>query len=124
MKSRFLQIPFRKGHSGGFAEIADADLHIKNKIMQVLFTIPGERVNLPEFGCRLRDLVFEGNNEVLRAAVTYSISRSLTRWMGEEVKIENVKVDSDEEEGVLYIQIFYQRLDNRVPDTLEIAYKL
>ncbi len=124
MKSRFLQIPFRKGHAGGFAEIEDADLHIKDKIMQVLFTIPGERVNLPEFGCRIRDLVFEGNNEVLRAAVTYTISRSLTRWMGQEVKIENVKVDSDEEEGILYIQIFYQRLDNRVPDTLEIAYKL
>jgi len=92
--------------------------------MQVLFTIPGERVNLPEFGCRLRDLVFEGNNEVLRSVVTFTISRSLTRWMGQEVKIENVKVDSDEEEGILYIQIFYQRLDNRVPDTLEIAYKL
>ena len=124
MKSRFLQIPFRKGHAGGLTEIGDVDLHIKDKIMQVLFTIPGERVNLPEFGSRLRDLVFEGNNEVLRAAVTYSISRSLTRWMGQEVKIENVKVDSDEGEGILYIQIFYQRLDNRIPDTLEIAYKL
>ncbi len=124
MRSRFIQMPFRRGHAGGFAEIDDIDLHIKNKIMQVLFTIPGERVNLPEFGCRLRDLVFEGNNEVLRAAVTFSISRSLTRWMGDEVKIENVKVDSDEEEGVLYITIFYQRLDNRVPAALELAYKL
>jgi phage baseplate assembly protein W len=124
MKSRFLQIPFRKGHAGGLAEIEDIDQHIKDKIMQVLFTIPGERVNLPEFGCRLRDLVFEGNNEILRSAVTFNISRSLTRWMGEEVKIEGVRVDSDEEDGILYIQIFYHRLDDRIPNRLEVAYKL
>jgi phage baseplate assembly protein W len=124
MKSRFLQIPFQKGHTGGLAETNDIDLHIKNKIMQVLFTIPGERVNLPEFGCRLRDLVFEGNNEVLRSAVTYTIFRSLTRWMGQEVRIDNVKVDSDEDEGVLYIQILYERLSDRVPDVLELAYKV
>ncbi len=122
MKSRFIQIPFRKGHSGGVAEIDDIDNHIKNKIIQVLFTIPGERVNLPEFGCRLRDLVFEGNSEVLASATRFNIFRSLTRWMGEEVEIENVKVFGEEE--TLYIQIFYRRLDNRIPDRLEVAYKL
>ncbi len=124
MKSRFLQMPFRKGHAGGAVEIEDIDRHIKDKMMQVLFTIPGERVNLPEFGCRLRDLVFEGNNEILRSAVTFNISRSLTRWMGEEVKIEGVKVHSDEEDGILYIQIFYHRLEDRIPNRLEVAYKL
>ena len=122
MKSRFLQIPFRKGHAGGAAEIDDIDQHIKDKMIQVLFTIPGERVNLPEFGCRLRDLVFEGNNEVLASATRFTIFQSLTRWMGEEVEIENVKVFSEEE--TLYIQIFYSRLDNRIPSELEVAYSL
>jgi phage baseplate assembly protein W len=122
MKSRFLQIPFRKGHSGGLAEIDDIDLHIKNKIMQVLFTIPGERVNLPEFGCRLRDLVFEGNNEIIVSTVSFTVSQSLTRWMGEEVAIDSVKVFSEEE--ILYIQIFYHRLDNKIPASLEVAYKI
>jgi uncharacterized protein len=122
MKSRFLQIPFRKGHSGGLAEIDDIDLHIKNKIMQVLFTIPGERVNLPEFGCRLRDLVFEGNNEIIASAVSFTISQSLSRWMGEEVAIDNVKVWNEEE--MLYIQIIYHRLDDKIPATLELAYKI
>jgi uncharacterized protein len=122
MESRFLQFPFRKGHAGGAAEIGDIDQHIKDKMMQILFTIPGERVNLPDFGCGLRDLVFEGNNEVLAAAARFKIFRSLSRWIGEEAAIDKVDVFSEEE--VLYIQIFYHRLDNRIPDRLEVAYKL
>lgn len=122
MESRFLQFPFRKGHSGGAAEIDDIDQHIKDKIIQILFTIPGERVNLPEFGCGIRDLVFEGNNSVLVSTTRFKINRALNRWIGDEVKIEDVKVFSEEE--TLYIKIFYRRLDNKIPDTLEVAYKL
>jgi phage baseplate assembly protein W len=122
MNSRFLSIPFRKGHAGGLSETSDVDRHIKDKMIQVLFTIPGERVNLPEFGCGIRDLIFEGNNEILVSAATFTITRSLNRWMGEEVGIEDVNVFSEEE--VLYILISYYRLDNRIPGRLEVAYKL
>lgn len=122
MKSRFLQLPFRRGHAGGAAEIDDIDRHIKDKMMQILFTIPGERVNLPDFGCGLYDLLFEGNNQVLVSTARFKIQRALTRWIGDEVDIEGVEVFHEEE--TLYIQIFYRRLDNRIPDRLEIAYKL
>ncbi|CAB1080585.1 hypothetical protein D1AOALGA4SA_8265 [Olavius algarvensis Delta 1 endosymbiont] len=122
MKSRFLQLPFRRGHAGGAAEIDDIDRHIKDKMMQILFTIPGERVNLPDFGCGLYDLLFEGNNQVLVSTARFKIQRALTRWIGDEVEIEGVEVFHEEE--TLYIQIFYRRLDNRIPDRLEIAYKL
>jgi len=122
LKSRFLQLPFRRGHAGGAAEIDDIDRHIKDKMMQILFTIPGERVNLPDFGCGLYDLLFEGNNQVLVSTARFKIQRALTRWIGDEVEIEGVEVFHEEE--TLYIQIFYRRLDNRIPDRLEIAYKL
>ncbi|MBW2737245.1 MAG: GPW/gp25 family protein [Deltaproteobacteria bacterium] len=122
MESRFLQMPFNKGHSGGAAEIDDIDQHIKDKMMQVLFTVPGERVNLPDFGCGIRDLVFEGNNETLAATVRYKIFKAVTRWMGDEVKIDAVNVFNEDE--TLFIQIFYQRLDKRIAERLEVAYKL
>ncbi|MBI4650387.1 GPW/gp25 family protein [Candidatus Desantisbacteria bacterium] len=122
MKSRFLEIPFKKGSSGGAAETGDINKHIKNKLIQVLFTIPGERVNLPGFGCRIRDLVFEPNNEIMTSAVNFQVSQELNKWMGDEVKIESVNVFSEEE--VLYIQIFYSRLDDRIQQKLEVGYKL
>lgn len=37
------------------------DQLIKNDILQLLLTIPGERVNRPDFGTRVRSFVFENN---------------------------------------------------------------
>src|SRR5581483_9113540 len=54
---------------------ADSDLdnnpqnrHIRDLIEQVLFTAPGERVNRPEFGCGLLQLVFAPNSVELATA--------------------------------------------------------
>ena len=58
--------PFKIGVDGRVASVTGDD-NIRGKIIQVLFTSPGERVNMPEFGCGLRDLVFDPNNEILDA---------------------------------------------------------
>jgi hypothetical protein len=39
------------------------DEHIRDLIEQVLFTSPGERVNRPDFGSGLRQLVFAPNSD-------------------------------------------------------------
>ena len=45
----YLDFPFDFDGSGRAAR-TDPDDHIKDMIYQVLFTSPGERVNLPNFG--------------------------------------------------------------------------
>ena len=52
----------------------------------------------------------------------YKIFKAVTRWMGDEVKIDAVNVFNEDE--TLFIQIFYQRLDKRIAERLEVAYKL
>ena len=47
-----LDFPFRIDPRGRSAEVV-ADAHIRQMIEQVLFTVPGERVNRPDFGCGL-----------------------------------------------------------------------
>ena len=100
----FLDFPFRIGGQGG-AALTDADDHVRDMVEQVLFTNPGERVNLPEFGCGLRDLVFAGNDEVLRATVQFLITQNLNRWLGEMLTVEQVSVQNEDE--VLLIEIIY-----------------
>ena len=48
--------PFVRGAQGYFKVDVGTDL-IKSNIAQILGTIPGERVMLPEFGCKLRNPV-------------------------------------------------------------------
>jgi Bacteriophage baseplate protein W len=117
---RFLDFPFRVGGEGGVARTEPND-HLRDLIEQVLFTNAGERVNLPEFGCGMRNLIFAGNNEVLRATVQFVISQNLNRWLGNVIRLEQVKVNNQEE--TLVIEIIYslrqtlerQRLTLNVP---------
>ena len=49
------------GH-GKLAEENDYPSHVEQLMMQVLMTAPGERINLPEFGCGIRQMVFAPNS--------------------------------------------------------------
>jgi Bacteriophage baseplate protein W len=43
--------------------------HVEQMIWQLLLTSPGERVDLPQFGCGLRSLIFAPNSDALAATV-------------------------------------------------------
>jgi phage baseplate assembly protein W len=83
-------------NSGGRISASGGDVAIRGKIIQVLFTAPGERVNLPEFGCGLFNLVFEPNNEILAAALEFTIGQALARWLGDEIIVNNVSAEATE----------------------------
>ncbi|MCE2970733.1 MAG: GPW/gp25 family protein, partial [Burkholderiales bacterium] len=76
MSLRVLAFPFGLAADGRVAT-ADAEQVIRQRIEQLLFTDPGERVMLPEFGCGLNQLVFQGNNPLLAAAAEFRIAKAL-----------------------------------------------
>jgi uncharacterized protein len=85
----------------------DEAVDLRGKIIQVLFTTPGERVNQPDFGCGLLDLVFDPNNTVLAAAVEFSVGQALTRWLGDEIAVAGVDVQARDE--TLSVEVAYVR---------------
>ncbi|MEU6667884.1 GPW/gp25 family protein [Streptomyces sp. NPDC046727] len=87
--------PFAVDEAGGIAQAPDDDQHLHGRIIQVLFTRPGERVNQPDFGCGLFDLVFDPNNMIMAAAVEFTIGQALTRWLGDELVVDAVDVGTD-----------------------------
>jgi phage baseplate assembly protein W len=101
---RFLDYPFRIGGEGG-AALTDADDHVRDLIEQVLLTNPGERVNLPEFGAGLRNVVFDGTNEMLRATTQFIVTQNLNRWLSDTLMVERVSVESDD--GTLVVDVVY-----------------
>ncbi len=100
----FFDYPFRidgRGRAGATGE----DDHIRDMIEQVLFTNPGERVNLPDFGCGLKQLVFAGNSDVLATATQFTVSHALQKWLGDKIILQSCEVRS--EEATLLIEITY-----------------
>lgn len=96
------------------------DENIRAKIMEILLTAPGERVHLPEFGCGLRDLVFDPNNEILAATTEFGINAALQRWLGDEILVEQVDVASTTESEVT-IEVVYLRRDQLERSKVKIA---
>ena len=62
---------------------------------------------LPEFGCGARDLVFQGNNDVLAAATEFTVAKALQSTLGNQVMIHAVNVINEEEK--LHVEIVYTK---------------
>ena len=104
---RFLDYPYTAGSTGA-PKTTDPDDHLRDLILQVLFTNPGERVNLPAFGVGVQQLVFAPNSDTLRTSAQFLISTGLQQWLGDRIKVNQVSVSSQvgEEESVT-IEIVY-----------------
>jgi phage baseplate assembly protein W len=122
MADRFVYQPFKlRDDRGAIAVTADADRHLRDKIVAVLFTAPGERVNAPRFGVGLDRTVFEPLDELTVAAVEFRIAEGLSRELGEEALIDSVDISHEAESGQLLISIDFRRRTDRRPRNLEIV---
>jgi phage baseplate assembly protein W len=90
-----IDFPLQIGPSGRTADTSYPD-HVRDMIEQLLFTRPGERVNRPDFGCGLLDLVFEPNSPELAAALQVSAEGALQLWLGDVIEVNALTVTADE----------------------------
>ena len=107
----YLDYPFHVDTRGRIALTDRAD-HVRDMIYQVLFTRPGERVNRPDFGCGLGQLIFNPNDVALASTTQYQVRGALERWLSGAITVESVYVDPHDERLVITIE--YVRLDNGI----------
>jgi phage baseplate assembly protein W len=99
-----IDYPLRFDGRGRTADTGRDD-HLGDMIEQLLFTNPGERVNRPDFGSGLLELVFAPNSPELAAALQFSMQAALQRWLGDLIDIEGLTVQSDD--GTLRVELRY-----------------
>jgi phage baseplate assembly protein W len=99
----------------GRGRVADAlyEAHIRQMIEEVLFTNPGERVNRPDFGCGLQQLIFAPNSEQLVSATQFLIQGALETWLAEAIQVEAVQVEADQSRLVITIQYVIRQTQQR-----------
>ena len=86
--------PFRIDAASGQAAQSAYAAHVDEMIRQVLLTTPGERADLPSFGCGLRQLLFAPNSTALQATTQILVQESLAKWLGNQIQVQNVSVSS------------------------------
>jgi uncharacterized protein len=116
--------PFRLDIQSRQASQASAyETHVEDMIRQVLLTSPGERIDLPTFGCGLRRLLFAPNSAALAATTQVMIQQALNQWLSNQINVTNVTVTTPAntpDESQLSVLIQYTLTETQSNQGLEI----
>jgi phage baseplate assembly protein W len=112
---RGLAFPLRLGVAG-LAESAGL-ARVEQSIHVILGTQVGERVMRPDFGSRLRGLVFAPNTSATADLARFYATESLTRWEP-RIDLLEIRVTNDGGRGLLRIEVRYQLRATQTPHTL------
>ena len=102
-----LAFPYRISGAGRTDD--QQDDHIRDMIEQVLFTSPGERVNRPDFGTGLQELIFAPASDEMVAATQFLVQGALQQWLGDVIQVEAVEVRREESTLHVFIQYIERR---------------
>lgn len=84
--------PFRIDPASREAAQTGYAAHVDQMIRQLLLTSPGERADLPLFGCGLRQLLFAPNSDALNATTQIMVQQALNQWLGNQITVQQVTV--------------------------------
>tara|TARA_B100001564_G_scaffold352088_1_gene358905 strand:+ start:843 stop:1265 length:423 start_codon:yes stop_codon:yes gene_type:complete len=110
-----LSFPLRADSNNNFSMTKTSLQQAQHNLKNLLLTHPGERVNQPEFGCRLRELCFEQRDEQLPDRIEEIIKESVSFWLP-YINIIDVKTLTDDKNTIFVTLKFSTTLN---PNTLE-----
>lgn len=113
-----IDFPFHFDGRGRTATTGDND-HICDLIEQFLFTAPGERVNRPDFGSGLLQMVFEPNSPELAAALQLTVQAGLQQWLGDLIEVQALQVASEDSTLRVLIRYTVRRTGEVLTGTFE-----
>jgi hypothetical protein len=107
-----LDYPYHFDGQGRTAQTTNED-HIRDMVEGLLFTAPGERVNRPDFGSGLMQLVFAPNSDELAAATQYLVQGALQQWLGDLIEVEDIQIENADAALVITIRYVVRQTQER-----------
>ena len=88
---------------GRLRQEPDYDAYIVQLIKQVIFTGPGERINRPQFGAGVRQLLFAPNSIGTASLAQTMIFQALNTWLGTLIRVDQIDVAAEEEKLLINV---------------------
>lgn len=99
--------------SRGRSAASSYEQHIREMVEQVLFTSPGERVNRPNFGTGLLQLVFEPNSLELATATQYLVQSALQQWLGDLIDLQDINLEREDSSLSITVEYIVRKTGNK-----------
>jgi uncharacterized protein len=100
------------------------DLAVRQSVLLLLSTMPGERVMRPDYGCALNQLIFSPNDDTTAGLAIHFVRQAIERW---EPRAEILRLEAEANEAaaeVLDIRLEYRVRSTRKVDTLVMPLNL
>src|SRR3954466_6292826 len=110
--------PFRLD-SRGHTEVTDDERHVNGMLEMLLLTTAGERVNRPDFGGGLRQLLFGPASPELAATVQHTLRAEILQWLDDVIDLRELDVWA--EEGRMVLNLSYVLRHDGTQRTAEFA---
>ncbi|HLH61558.1 MAG TPA: GPW/gp25 family protein [Ktedonobacteraceae bacterium] len=108
----------------GSIAMVEGNDSVRQAILLLLSTIPGERVMRPDYGCQLHRLVFSPNDETTAGLAIHYVRQALNLW---EPRIDVLRLDAErnaENPEQLIIRLEYRVRATQQSDTIAFAFEL
>lgn len=121
----YLDVPLgpaglRVGPGGRLATVTDA-ASIRQALLLLLSTRPGERVNRPRYGCHLFRLAFAPADDTTAGLAIHYVARAVEQW---EPRVDVVSIDAErppDEPSVLQVRMRYRVRTTQDEDEVVLA---
>lgn len=117
---RFPPVPDPRTRQLAFVDSADA---VRQSILLILATEPGERIMRPDFGCGLRRYLMHPNAAATRALMIHDIERALARWEP-RISVTGVRAEPGDDPSLVVVEIAYVHVRDGSPGNLVYPFYL
>lgn len=84
----------------------DGPAKVRQSMMIILETEPGERIMRPDFGCGLRRYLMKPNTSATHALIQHDVQRALSLWEP-RIQLDSVEVSKGDDPALVLIHIQY-----------------
>ena len=118
-KNVAIGVAFPFNADGVFNQTFTQKEQVKSNLINVLLTERGERVNLPDFGVGLKNLLFETqiDTNVLESRIDAQVQKYIP-----EITLISAEVDFSPDEHILYIKITYEYNPSSEVDAIQLNF--
>ena len=109
-------------NTGALAYSAGAD-KVRQSILIILETEPGERIMRPAFGCGLRRYFMKPNTAATRALIRHDVELALTT-QEPRIRLDSVLVEPGDDPALVWIAIHYTHARDGRKDNLVFPFYL
>lgn len=86
--------------------MVEMEVDVRESLILLLSTYPGERVTNPEFGTRVRDFVYADMSHATLNMLKEEIHRAIKTYEA-RIEVNDIILNTDAPEGIIYVHLDY-----------------